>query len=135
MFDHNEEDRAKVTDIMKYAKDKWLNTKLSQSKSQSNVLNSSFRVTANCPSDRDSIKYINHKESRQAVDEKGRIKRLMSTFGIQQDKNPNEDQASVEIRVSQWLQQNESNFTRFDHMEEDLDLNFWRRESDKSPYS
>lgn len=127
IFDHNEEDRAKVTDIMKYAKDKWLNTKVSQSRSSTSVLNSSFRVNQ-CPSDQDSTKYINHKGTRHTVDEKGRIKRLMSTFGIQQDKNPNSDQVNMELRVSRWLNENEMNFKKFDHMEEDLDLKFWEKQ-------
>lgn len=124
-FDHNEEDRAKVTDIMKYIKDKWLNTKISQSRSSANVTSSSFRVS-HPHSDHDSTKYINHKESRHTVDEKGRMKRLMSTFGIQQEKLT-VDEASTENRVSVWLQQNESNFKKFDHHEEDLDLKFWEK--------
>lgn len=120
-FDHNDEDRAKVTDIMKYIKDKWLNTKISQSKSSPNVLNTSFRVSRDQNSDHDSTKYINHKESRHLIDEKGRIKRLMSTFGIQQSKNLTSDEAIAENRVSQWLQENESNFKKFHH-KEDLNL-------------
>lgn len=114
---------------MKYIKDKWLNTKLSQSKSTSSVGNS-FRVSHHCPSDQDSTKYINHKESRHTVDEKGRMKRLMSTFGIH-EKNPIVDQSASETRVSMWLQQNESNFKNYDHLEEDLDLKFWRRDDYK----
>lgn len=113
---------------MKYAKDKWLNTKLSQSRSSPSVVSTSFRV-ANNNSDHDSTKYINHKESRQTVDEKGRMKRLMSTFGIQQDKNIVSDEASAEHRVSVWLQQNETNFKKFDHKEEDLDLEFWKKQA------
>lgn len=115
-----------MTDIMKYIKDKWLNTKISQSRSTTNVLSTSFRVHQ-CPSDQDSIKYINHKDTRHTTDEKGRIKRLMSTFGIAQDKNPNSEQVNMEIRVSQWLIENELNFRKFDHMEEDLDLQFWEK--------
>ncbi|CRK99960.1 CLUMA_CG013256, isoform A [Clunio marinus] len=128
IFDHNEEDRAKVTDIMKYIKDKWLNTKLSQSRSTSNVVNTSFRVVRRT-SDHDSIRYINHKESRQTVDEKGRLKRLMSTFGIQQDKSSSTNQDASEIRVIQWLQDNELNFKRYDHLDDDdLDLKYWEKE-------
>ena len=111
---------------MKYIKDKWLNTKLSQSRSTSNVNSTSFRVS-HPNSDHDSTKYINHKESRHTVDEKGRIKRLMSTFGIPLEKNVTVNDASTEVRVSQWLQQNESNFKKFDHQEEDLDLKFWTK--------
>lgn len=114
---------------MKYIKDKWLNTKISQCKSSSSMANSSFRVSHQCPSDQDSVKYINHKESRHSIDEKGRIKRLMSTFGINNDKSLNSDQASAENRVTQWLHENETNFAKFDQNEEDVDLTFWRKES------
>lgn len=113
---------------MKYIKDKWLNTKLSQSKSSPNVVNTSFRVSRDQNSDHDSTKYINHKESRHLIDEKGRIKRLMSTFGIHQNKNTTSDEASAENRVSQWLQENELNFKKFHHKEEDLDLQFWKKD-------
>lgn len=134
-FDHNADDRAKVTDIDKYKQDKWLNTKLSQTRSTSHVLNSSFRVSHAVPSDQDSTKYINHKDCRHSVDEKSRIKRLMSTFGIQAEKNLNTDQAVAETRVTQWLSDNESNFKKFDQNEEDLDLEFWAKESSKSIYT
>lgn len=134
-FDHNEEDRAKITDIEKYKQDKWLTTKVSQTRSASHVLNSSFRVSHAVPSDQDSTKYINHKDCRHSIDEKSRIKRLMSTFGIHADKNPSTNQANAEIRVSQWLVENESNFKKFDQNEEDLDLEYWTKESSKSIYT
>lgn len=107
-------------------KDKWLNTKISTCRSNSNV-NSSFRVSSP-NSDHDSTKYINHKETRHSIDEKGRIKRLMSTFGIQQDKTVHSEEGEAENRVTQWLQENESNFKKFDHKEEDLDLKFWEKD-------
>lgn len=115
---------------MKYIKDKWLNTKLSQSRVSSSVLNNSFRVSQNTQhnSDQDSIKYINHKESRQSIDGKARVKRLMSSFGIHPDKYGHVDQQSAEHRVTQWLQQNESNFRQFDHFEDEMDLSFWRKD-------
>lgn len=127
-FDHNEEDRAKATDICKYLKDKWINTKASNCSIQSS---SSFRV-AHQDQDQDSIKYINHKDNRHTNDEKTRQKRLMSTFGIHQEKHPITDQATIsEIRVSQWLTQNEPNFKRFDDDEEDLDLSFWETNNER----
>lgn len=77
---------------------------------------------------------MNHKESRHTVDEKGRIKRLMSTFGIPHDKNSIPDEsAAAEVRVTQWLEDNKSNFSKFDHMEEDLDLKFWTQKEKLSP--
>ncbi|KAG5675657.1 hypothetical protein PVAND_005544 [Polypedilum vanderplanki] len=123
-FDHNEDDRAKVTDINKYLKDKWLITKTSLSPS---VASRSFRVS-HLEQDQDSIKYINHKDYKHSNDEKARVKRLMSTFGLHQEKNPITDQATIsEIKVSQWLTQNENNFQKFDDSEEDLDLSYWQR--------
>lgn len=59
----------------------------------------------------------------------------MSTFGIQAEKNLNSDQAVSETRVTQWLSDNESNFKKFDQNEEDLDLEFWAKESSKSIYT
>jgi serine/threonine-protein kinase SBK len=114
---------------MKYIKDKWLNSK----QTQISVQHASFRVAQHAHSDHDSVKYINHKESRRPNDEKTRLKRLMSTFGIHQEKHPIIDEAAIsEIRVSQWLQQNELNFKRFHNAEEDLDLSFW--EKDRTNY-
>lgn len=110
-------------------KDKWLNTKLSQSKSSPSVGASSFRVSR-ANSDHDSTKYINHKETRHSVDERGKqrdMKRLLSTFGIHTEKHVNSDESAAENRVNQWLQENESNFKRFDHLEEELDLKFWKK--------
>lgn len=96
------------------------------------MLNASFRVKAQ--SDHDSTKYMNRKDSRHTVDEKGRIKRLMSTFGIPHDRNSCVDESTAaEVRVTQWLQDNESNFKKFDHMEEDLDLKFWKQKETLSP--
>lgn len=77
---------------------------------------------------------MNHKEIRHSVDEKGRIKRLMSTFGIPHDKNSCADEATAaEVRVTQWLQENELNFKKFDHLEEDLDLKFWTHKETLNP--
>lgn len=129
IFDHNETERAKVTDIMKYIEDKWLNTKISQSRSVSNLGNNSFRVS-NAPSDHDSIKYINHKESKNPIDEKSRMKRLMSSFGIHDNRNLKLDSNVIETRVNQWLIDNENNFKIFDQNEEDLNLNFWKKEEE-----
>lgn len=57
----------------------------------------------------------------------------MSTFGIQYEKNLQTDEACAENRVIQWLHDNESNFKKFDHMEEDLDLKFWSRDELNEP--
>lgn len=134
-FDHNEEDRAKATDITKYLKDKWLNTKVSTLSTGSLHHSSSFRVS-HANSDQDSIKYINHKDAKHTNDEKARIKRLMSTFGIHQDKHPITDQTTIaEIRVTQWLNDNERNFRQYDALEEDLDLSFWQKDETLYDYN
>lgn len=134
IFDHNEEDRAKVTDIMKYIKDKWLNIKLSQSKSASALMNFAGASQHLQPSsDQDSIKYINHKAiSRQSIDGKTRAKRLMSTFGIHPEHFEHIEQASVNNRVRQWLQENESNFKEFDEKDDCCDVSYWEKAEIKS---
>ncbi|CAG9801437.1 unnamed protein product [Chironomus riparius] len=134
-FDHNEEDRAKASDITKYLKDKWLNTKVSTLSTGSLHHSSSFRVS-HANSDQDSIKYINHKDAKHTNDEKARIKRLMSTFGIHQDKHPITDQTTIaEIRVTQWLNDNERNFRQYDALEEDLDLSYWQKDESFYDYN
>lgn len=131
MFDHNEAERAKVTDINKYMDDKWMNTtKITTSRSMSNLglASNSFRVS-NVPSDHDSIKYMNHRESKTPVDEKSRMKRMMSSFGIQDSRNIRVDSTTVEHRVQQWLVDNEMNFGKFCHMqEEELSMENYRKE-------
>lgn len=128
MFDHNEAERAKVTDITKYLDDKWLNIKISQSRSLSNLGSNSFRVSNAAASDHDSLKYMNHRESKNPIDEKSRIKRLMSSFGIHDNRNLRLDSTTIETRVQQWLIENEKNFGKFDHAEEDLNLDYWKKE-------
>lgn len=127
MFDHNEAERAKVTDIVKYMDDKWMNMKITTSRSLSNLGSNSFRVS-NAPSDHDSIKYMNHRESKTPVDEKSRMKRLMSSFGIHDNRNIRLDSTTIEHRVQQWIVENENNFGKFDHFEDDLDLEYWKKE-------
>lgn len=133
MFDHNEAERAKVTDILKYMDDKWMNMKITTSRSMSNLGGNSFRVS-NVPSDHDSIRYMNHRESKTPVDEKSRMKRLMSSFGIHDNRNLRVDSTTIEQRVQQWLVENEMNFGKFDHMrEEEESMEFLRIEEVTNP--
>ena len=60
----------------------------------------------------------------------------MSTFGIHQDKHPITDQATIaEIRVTQWLNDNERNFKQYDALEEDLDLSYWQKDESFYDYN
>lgn len=128
IFDHNEEDRAKVTDIMKYVKNKWLDTKISTSKSASNIIGlSGYAQYLQQTSDQDSIKYINHKESRHSIDGKTRVKRMMSTFGMHSEQYSAIEQESGQHRVMQWLHENEINFKLYDHCDDFTDLTFWQK--------
>lgn len=141
IFDNNEDERAKVSDIMKYMKNKWLDPKISQSKSTSSILNLSQNQQEfggksggggfegqQQTSDQDSIKYINHRESRNSFDNgKTRIKRLASSFGILETATI--DQDSTKNRVWQWLESNDMN--RHDSVEELNDLPGHKKTSDK----
>lgn len=95
MLNHNAEDRAKVTEIMKYIKDKWLESKISVSKSASNILGHT------AASDQDSIcVYLNQRGSRHSLDEnKQRLRRLMSTYGL----DTHLDQGAVKKRIWEWV--------------------------------
>lgn len=100
MLNHNAEDRAKVTEISKYIKDKWLDSKITCSKSASNI----FGQPA---SDQDSIcVYLNQRGSRQSLDEnKQRLRRLMSTYGLE----THLDQGEVKKRIWEWVLSCEEN--------------------------
>lgn len=95
MLNHNAEDRAKVTEIMKYMKDKWLDSKIVVSKSASNILGNA------AASEKDSIcVYLNQRGSRHSLDEnKQRLRRLMSTYGLETSL----DQTAVKKRIWEWV--------------------------------
>lgn len=97
IFDHEEENRPKITEIMKYIKDRWMDTKLSNSKSAGNILGGQPNVT-----DQDSVvAYQNQREARQSVDEsKVRLRRLMSTYGLETPV----DQSAAKKRIWEWVQ-------------------------------
>lgn len=93
-LDHSEENRAKVTEITKYLKDRWVDSKMSGSKSAT--------LLAHAPdNDQDSIcVYINQRESRYSLDEsKTRLQRIMSSYGLE----TTIDQAAVKKRIWDWL--------------------------------
>lgn len=100
LFDHDERDRAKVTDIMKYIKDKWLDPKMSTTK----VSFSSVQQI----SDKDSVminfSINNNKAGKGPVTpeiEKTRTKRLLSSVGLPSDAMMG-DNDPVQ-RVTDWL--------------------------------
>lgn len=97
IFEHDPDGRAKVTEVMKYIKDKWVDSKLASSKSTGNILGQ--QVT-----DQDSIvaynKYQYQRENRQSFDEsKIRLRRLMSTYGLETPVDP----TAAKKRVWEWL--------------------------------
>lgn len=96
IFEHNEENRAKVTEVMKYIKDKWVDSKLASSKSTGNMLGQPH-VT-----DQDSVvAYLHQRETRQSVgdENKVRLRRLMSTYGLETPL----DQSAMKKRIWEWV--------------------------------
>lgn len=95
IFDHDEEKRAKITEISKYIKDKWIDTKILTSKSTSNITGHYQN------SDQDSVcVYLNHRESRHSLDEnRTRLRRLMSTYGLETSLS----QVDVKNRIWEWV--------------------------------
>lgn len=94
-FDSHEEDRAKVTDVLKYMKDKWIDTKMWQSKSTGNIMAQAQN------SDLDSIcVYLNQKDGRASLDEnRTRLRRLMSSYGLESSMT----QVDVKKRICDWV--------------------------------
>ncbi|XP_058121787.1 serine/threonine-protein kinase meng-po [Anopheles coustani] len=113
IFDHRDEDRAKVTDIMKYMKNRWMDGKIATSKSASNIASNHQLHTS---SDQDSVKYINHRESRNSFDGKLRARRMTSAGLLTPDSGPGasgllptgaEQQEAVRSKVWGWLESND----------------------------
>lgn len=98
---HEPEDRCKVTEVNKYMKDRWVECKITSSKS----------ATLICPKeDQDSIcVYLNQREGKMSGDEnKLRFKRLMSSYGLETPM----DQTAARKRVIDWLSTCDNNFDR-----------------------
>lgn len=95
---HDAEDRCKITEVSKYMKDRWVECRISTSKS----------ATLVSPNpDQDSCIYLNQREGRNSADEsKSRVKRMMSSSGIE---NPM-DQNAIRKRVLDWLATCDNNF-------------------------
>ncbi|XP_055906183.1 serine/threonine-protein kinase meng-po [Eupeodes corollae] len=95
---HDHEDRCKITEITKYMKDRWVECKVSSSKS----------ATLISPQpDQDSCIYLNQRETKSFSDDKNtRLKRLMSSYGL----DATIDQSAVRRRVLDWLSTCDNNF-------------------------
>lgn len=100
LFDHDERDRAKATDIMKYIKDKWLDSKMSSTKLSFTSLQQI--------SDKDSVminfSINNNKATKTPVTpeiEKVRTRRLLSSVGLPVDSK--ELDVDPTQRVNEWL--------------------------------
>ncbi|XP_053691805.1 serine/threonine-protein kinase meng-po [Sabethes cyaneus] len=129
IFDHNEEDRAKVSDIMKYMKNKWLDNKITTSKSTSNIASNILQQPS---SDQDSIKYINHRESRNSFDGRLRARRMTSVGGLTPEPTPTfgADQESTRNKVLEWLETNDLN--RHDSMDDMKEFSSWNKNEMRS---
>lgn len=105
VFDHDERDRAKATDIMKYMKDKWLDTKLS---SKAPLL-----LSRDLTSDKDSV-LINlsttNKITKSATmlsynpeERLARTRRITSSVGLLQINDIGEPLQDLKTRINIWL--------------------------------
>ncbi|XP_055599764.1 serine/threonine-protein kinase meng-po-like [Uranotaenia lowii] len=129
IFDHTEEDRAKVSDIMKYMKNKWMDNKIPISKSTSNIPSN---IQQQASSDQDSVKYINHRESRNSFDGRLRARRMTSFGGITPEPAPitGLDPESTRNKVWEWLESND--LSRHDSTDDVVDFSFWNKSESKS---
>ncbi|XP_050100687.1 serine/threonine-protein kinase meng-po-like [Anopheles aquasalis] len=126
IFDHREEDRAKVTDIMKYMKNRWMDGKIAVSKSASNIASVGQhqgqgphhqQQQQHTSSDQDSVKYINHRESRNSFDGRLRARRMTSAGALTPDSVPGsvsfggsgttDQQEAIRSKVWDWLETND----------------------------
>lgn len=95
---HDPEDRCKVTEVIKYMKDRWVECRIATSKS-------AMLISPN--PDQDSCIYLNKREGRLSADEnKLKLKRMMSSYGL----DNSIDQTVVRKRVIEWLSTCDANF-------------------------
>ncbi|XP_050077582.1 serine/threonine-protein kinase meng-po [Anopheles maculipalpis] len=140
IFDHRDEDRAKVTDIMKYMKNRWMDGKITVSKSASNIASVGQQQQyqqqhhQHTNSDQDSVKYINHRESRNSFDGKLRARRMTSVGALTPDSVPGsinlagaDHQDAIRSKVWDWLESNDLNASGSAD-----DLTFWSTKDTKT---
>uniref|UniRef100_A0A182NAV3 Protein kinase domain-containing protein n=1 Tax=Anopheles dirus TaxID=7168 RepID=A0A182NAV3_9DIPT len=141
IFDHRDEDRAKVTDIMKYMKNRWMDGKITVSKSASNIASVGQQQQyqqqhqPHTNSDQDSVKYINHRESRNSFDGKLRARRMTSVGALTPDSVPGsmnlgsgpDHQDAIRSKVWDWLESNDLSASGSAD-----DLTFWSTKDTKT---
>lgn len=100
ILDPEEENRAKVSEIMKYMKNKWLNTKMVSSKSMGNITLEDVDQDSICIYVRD------HRATAPVITEEAparttRTRRLQSSFGVEMRE---QESAVAQSRVLEWVQ-------------------------------
>lgn len=97
MFEPKPEMRSAVTEVNKYLKDSWIDSKLVGSHSAGNLVNSHTFIDR-----RDSLQtYLNQFEQTDCDDNKTRLKRLLSSYGLE----TSVDQRVLTKRVWDWVLQ------------------------------
>lgn len=104
MFEHKPDKRAAVMEVGKYLKDSWIDSKLTTSHSAGNLMNSNTILGER----RDSLQtYLNQLEQTGSDDNKIRLKRLLSSYGLE----TSVDQRVLTKRVWDWVLQCDTNST------------------------
>lgn len=97
MFEHKPDKRAAVTEVNKYLKDNWLDSKLNTSHSDSKIVGT---TTILGQDRRDSLQtYLDQGEQTGSDENKTRLKRLLSSYGLE----TTVDQKVLTKRVWDWV--------------------------------
>lgn len=100
MFEHKPDKRAAVTEVSKYLKDSWMDSKLTTSQSAGNL-----NANTILGDRRDSLQtYLNQLEQTGSDENKTRLKRLLSSYGLE----TSVDQRVLSKRVWDWVLQCET---------------------------
>lgn len=102
MFEHKPDKRAAVTEVGKYLKDSWIDSKLNTSHSDSKIVSSNTVMGGDR---RDSLQtYLDNFEQTGSDENKTRLKRLLSSYGLE----TTVDQKVLTKRVWDWVLQCET---------------------------
>lgn len=102
MFEHKPDKRAVVTEVGKYLKDSWMDSKLNTSHSDSKIMSSN---TILAQDRRDSLQtYLDQGDHTGSDENKSRLKRLLSSYGLE----TTVDQKVLTKRVWDWVLQCEN---------------------------
>lgn len=97
MFEHKPDKRAAITEVGKYLKDSWIDSKIIGSQSAGNLVGSNTILER-----RDSLQtYLNQLEQTGSDDNKTRLKRLLSSYGLE----TSVDRMVLSKRVWDWVVQ------------------------------